>query len=746
MKKLLKDIGEKMTKGLTEPRKYNIVWDSPSKDSSGSMPIGNGDIGLNAWVEEDGDLLFYIGKTDAWSENGRLLKLGRVRLSIKPKPFEKNSIFRQELKLDCGEIQIEVATDDRRFGIKLWVDANHPVIRIQVEGSVEHEVNLKLENWRIEKRVITNTKEINSGCGFDPENERLIVYPDTVIEEISDRILWYHRNESSMWENNMMLQGLQSLMVSEQDPLIHRTFGGMVLGEGLTRQNKDILTSLKPVIKTNINIFLLTEQTETVDEWIDMLNKLIASIEDEATETAYQNHLHWWERYWDRSSIYVSGNEQAKMVSQGYMLQRYINACGGRGDYPIKFNGSIFTVDAKEPDETFDADYRRWGGGYWFQNTRLTYWTMLMSGDYDLMDPWFQMYLDILPLAQERTRIYFDHEGAFFPETMTFWGTYLNINYGYDREGKHVSEIDNRYIRWYWQGGLELIAIMLDRYEMTQDAEFLNHVLLPIAIPVIDFYKNHYTKIDEDENILIKPAQALETWHEAVNPLPDIAGLNWVIDGMLRLPDASISQDEREVLKQLIKKIPSIPKRYYVWENISRLIPALQYDINSNSENVALYAVFPYRFFGIGKPDIESGRATYNARPVKASGGWRQDAIQAAMLGLTEEAKRDVAKNFSSWHSISRFPGFWGPNFDWIPDQDHGAVSMIALQRMLMQCEGSKVFLFPAWPKEWDVEFKLHAPYNTVIEGAFMGGRIQRLEVTPEHRRKDICVWEEKKT
>ena len=45
---------------------YNIVWESPSKDHHGSMPIGNGDIGLNVWVEKNGDLSFYIGKTDAW--------------------------------------------------------------------------------------------------------------------------------------------------------------------------------------------------------------------------------------------------------------------------------------------------------------------------------------------------------------------------------------------------------------------------------------------------------------------------------------------------------------------------------------------------------------------------------------------------------------------------------------------------------------------------------------------------------
>src|SRR5208283_3619530 len=58
---------------------YDVTWDSPSTDARGSMPLGNGDISLNAWVEADGDLQFYIGKTDAWDDNSRLLKLGRVR-------------------------------------------------------------------------------------------------------------------------------------------------------------------------------------------------------------------------------------------------------------------------------------------------------------------------------------------------------------------------------------------------------------------------------------------------------------------------------------------------------------------------------------------------------------------------------------------------------------------------------------------------------------------------------------------
>ena len=80
--------------------KYNIIWDSPSKGMDGSMPIGNGDIGSNVWMEENGDLVFYISRTDSWGDNGRLLKVGRVRISLKPAPSTDD--FLQTLSLVDG--------------------------------------------------------------------------------------------------------------------------------------------------------------------------------------------------------------------------------------------------------------------------------------------------------------------------------------------------------------------------------------------------------------------------------------------------------------------------------------------------------------------------------------------------------------------------------------------------------------------------------------------------------------------
>jgi len=142
----------------------------------------------------------------------------------------------------------------------------------------------------------------------------------------------------------------------------------------------------------------------------------------------------------------------------------------------------------------------------------------------------------------------------------------------------------------------------------------------------------------------------------------------------------------------------------------------------------------------VGKPNLEVGRRTFERRPVKGNNGWRQDDTQAAFLGLTETAADYVAGRAKNKHAASRFGAFWGPNFDWIPDQDHGGNLMMALQTMLLQADEGKIRLLPAWPKQWDVDFKLHAPRQTVIEGRLKNGQLVNLNVTPKSRRQDVIV------
>ena len=66
---------------------------------------------------------------------------------------------------------------------------------------------------------------------------------------------------------------------------------------------------------------------------------------------------------------------------------------------------------------------------------------------------------------------------------------------------------------------------------------------------------------------------------------------------------------------------------------------------------------------------------------------------------------------------------------------------MIGLQEMLLQTIGNKIHVLPCWPKDKDVCFKLHAPQNTTVEVEYRNGEIQKLEVLPESRMKDVELF-----
>ena len=161
-----------------------------------------------------------------------------------------------------------------------------------------------------------------------------------------------------------------------------------------------------------------------------------------------------------------------------------------------------------------------------------------------------------------------------------------------------------------------------------------------------------------------------------------------------------------------------------------------------NSETPQLYPVFPWGIYGIGKPDLDVAVNTYKLDPhavkFRSHVGWRQYSIFAARLGLTDEAADLTKEKFKD--SRHRFPTFWGPGFDWTPDHNWGGSAMSGLQEMIMQVDDRKIYLLPAWPKNWNAKFKLHAPYNTTVEGIIKNGKVSNLKVFPESRTADVVL------
>ena len=149
--------------------------------------------------------------------------------------------------------------------------------------------------------------------------------------------------------------------------------------------------------------------------------------------------------------------------------------------------------------------------------------------------------------------------------------------------------------------------------------------------------------------------------------------------------------------------------------------------------------MFPYPLFGVGKPELTMARDAFSARINPFGKCWGQDGIQAALLGLAAEAKKSVLQEFTSYGN-QQFPWFWSKNSDWIPDMDNGAAGMSTLQRTLMQCDGKRIQLLPAWPDDWTADFKLHAPYQTPVAGHVKHGKVSGLNVTRADRAKDVVI------
>ena len=109
------------------------------------------------------------------------------------------------------------------------------------------------------------------------------------------------------------------------------------------------------------------------------------------------------------------------------------------------------------------------------------------------------------------------------------------------------------------------------------------------------------------------------------------------------------------------------------------------------------------------------------------------------MLGLAEKAKKAAVDEFTDYGE-ERFLWFWKAGNDWIPDLDNGGTGMMTLQLMLMQTDGKRIQLLPAWPSDWTADFKLHAPYRTTVEGHVEDGKITHLKIDPQERARDVVI------
>ncbi len=894
-------------------KECDVVWNSPSKDAAGSMPMGNGEVGINFWATSKGELHFYFSRSDSFSEVNRILKVGALRLALQPNPLVSGSDFLQSLSLHDGVCTLILGTDGSRTTLRVFVDSDHPVVHITGETQIALEVTASIETWREKEHTLASGEDFSAwamrGAPF-----ALIESADVFPAGPPDTLVWYHRNEKSCVADTIKLQSLQSIADTIVDPLIHRTFGGYVTGAGFVGASARSIKTSEPVKTFALRIAVPCMQCKTPEIWLQEAKTQSQLAAD--ADAALIRTTAWWHAFWQRSWVSVNGNvgikipgerhsllvgidsngqnkfpgtlgiwsvysralgankinalaagrhdapvpnrrtllsqgrggsakvapaqfnfsrgmtlaawiklkakgsgrifnkltpglddgflfdtypddtlrlvvgntvpplivtqhpiplnrwvhvaatvdaatgdiciymdgkmvlhhtsDSASSITRGYNRQRYMQACGGRGNFPIRFNGGQFTVEPAAMGQPWNADWRTWGNCYWWQNTRHMYHPMPAQGDTDMMAALFDTYERARPVCTARAKLYHHVQGCYFPETMTPWGTYANGDYGWNRSGLPINDVTNGYIKHSWDQGLELVNLMLNYWDYSQDETFLQERLVPMAVGVLDWFDQRFAR-DAAGKIILNPTQCLESfWYGVINDAPNCAGLNAITDRLCALPAKLVPHERQKFFERMRAAAPAVPAQManYQGKVVRKLSPAEKYNPaeQHNTENPELYPVWPFKLYRPGKAHYQQAVYAYKMRRFHLDVGWGYDSNCAAVLGMADEAARILQIKCANSNSRYRWPATWGPNYDWLPDQNHGGNLLETTNTMLLQADGDKILLLPAWPRHWDVTFKLHAPKNTVVECEYRQGKVIRLDITPANRRADVVV------
>ncbi len=302
----------------------------------------------------------------------------------------------------------------------------------------------------------------------------------------------------------------------------------------------------------------------------------------------------------------------------------------------------------------------------------------------------------------------------------------------------------NRAIAYHWESQVEHAYMILEYHRFT-GADI--SIYMPFIKQSLVFFDKHYRmrqklrngeELDENGKLLFYPSTSCESYRGAKNPSDLLAGLKACIEALLELDGKSLSSAEKAYYLEYYSNLPDYS--YGVVKGDRIIKPAESWGRYQNAECPQFYPLFPFNRFSLVDDDMTLFKKTWEHGTFKKGQvqSWHQDGIFFARMGMTEEAANFNTNKLQD--SERRFPTFWGPGHDWVPDHNQGGSGMIGLQEMLMQSPGDKIVLFPAWPMGWDVDFKLHAPQGTSVECHLENGEITHLKVRPESRSKDVHV------
>ena len=299
---------------------YNVVWRSVTQEPGtnqagqptfqGTMPIGNGDVTANVFVNESlGAVSLLLSKQDAMAGTTDLFKLGLVNMAIEPNPFATMTQFRQTLHLNNASIGVTIVTDLTTISIEIWIDANSNNIIVSLASSTASVTLTATQATLRPSRPFT----------FKPPRacHDYGMLPDVMVDPVpagfpAASVIMYHRANFSVVSETLHQQGLGNIVNVTKDWWLNNQFGFALypLQPGQSswkRSNTSTITS-SPVSQAVLALSLLTRQTDTAADWLKLLQQQAAAFDASPLPQVLAEHTAHWKEFWNRSHITIQAS------------------------------------------------------------------------------------------------------------------------------------------------------------------------------------------------------------------------------------------------------------------------------------------------------------------------------------------------------------------------------------------------------------------------------------------------------
>ncbi|MFE2757640.1 hypothetical protein ACFXGA_37125 [Actinosynnema sp. NPDC059335] len=612
--------------------KHDVVYNRPNTNNLHGLTVGNGRVGAMAWQQNG--LTMQVSNVDASQQTA--FGAGLLNLATTPAMDSGYTDHRQRLSLYDGTLTTRYDNDRT---VTVMGSPNSEVMGVHVEDSraTVRSVVLELSLWDVSQLP-------NSG-------------------DVPNLDTW--KTVSTYADSTGV-----GLSRGQGDPQgFGYTLAATVEGANHTAQVVDgrkVRLTITPARSYTV-WFTATSRINAPDrDSVRQARAALAAVKSAGYQATLDAYRAWWHAFWGKSFVQYSGlGGDADYLENVYYLSTYMIAAGGYGNYPFHFINGVFRAT---------GDTTKWSNAYWYWNQRDVYNSFLASNHVDLIATFNRSYSRNHNALKDLTRSRYGVDGIWVPETM-----------GWD--GNARGTVNSDYTKNIFSTGPEAAFNMYLQYRYTNDENYLRGTAYPFMRETAKFLQSRFSY--DGDKYHMAGSNAHETYWNVPNAITDLAAVRSLFPVLIQTSQQlGLDADLRPQWQRLLDNLVAYPT-----DGSAYLPHTPPIAPTRNNENVAVELVWPYNQTGIGYPDHQTAVNTWNRRPFPYGNVWAPDAIQAARLGLGDQAYQGMKQMLRQYQN---YPNGMTNNTNGV--FEYLGVHLSVVNESLMQSYNDKIRVFPAVP------------------------------------------------